>query len=510
MSESQRKLTGELVSPLDVHNVTLLRNVHPDDWKNPDPTGVYDMVVLGAGTAGLVTAAGAAGLGAKVALVERKLMGGDCLNYGCVPSKALLHSAKEAHLRKLYGNSTDTKEFFRKAMESLRRKRADISSHDSARRFTDLGMDVFLGDARFTGTNTVEVGGKILPFRKACIATGARASAPPIPGLKDVPFLTNENLFNLTELPERLTIIGAGPIGVEMAQAFQRLGSQVTLIDAGPNILGREDSKAVAILEKRLGDEGVTIQVNVQIVSASGDDRRQVLTFKQNGQEITVESDKLLVAAGRAPNVEGMGLEAAGVRFGRHGVEVDDKLRTTNSRIFACGDVASAYKFTHVADFQARIVIQNALFFGRKKASSLLVPWVTYTEPEVAHVGLYERDSVEKGLEVQSFRLDFKDIDRSLLEEETDGFAEVLVQKGSDKIVGATIVHNRAGDMISELTVAMAGGIGLGSMANVIHPYPTQVEIIRKLGDQYNRGRLTTGAKKLLGLVLKLGRLIGR
>jgi pyruvate/2-oxoglutarate dehydrogenase complex dihydrolipoamide dehydrogenase (E3) component len=497
---------NELIHPLDEHNRTLLDHVHPADWRNPEPHGMYDLVVLGAGTAGLVTAAGAAGLGAKVALVERHLMGGDCLNTGCVPSKALLHAAREAFEARRHGDLIDPKQTFKRAMESLRRKRADIAVHDSARRFTDLGVDVFIGDARFTDARTVTVGNAPLRFRKACIATGARAAAPSIPGLENVPYLTNETLFNLTELPERLTVVGAGPIGAEMAQAFARLGSHVTLIDSGAQILGREEPDAANLVEKRLRAEGVTVHLNARIVSVTGSESGKRLTLRQGTLETKIESDQILIAAGRAPNVESLGLEAAGIAFGQQGVMVDDRLRTTNTKVYACGDVASAFKFTHAADFQARIVIQNALFFGRKKTSALIIPWVTYTDPEVAHVGLYRHEAKTKGVAVKAFRLGFDKVDRSLLEEQTDGFAEVLVANGTDRIVGATIVHPHAGEMVSEITLAMAKEIGLGSLAGVIHPYPTQAEILRKLGDLYNKERLTPLARKILRLALKLGR----
>ncbi len=490
------------VAPLDEYNQALLRLVHPQDWVNPTPHDSYDLVVIGAGTAGLVTAAGAAGLGARVALVERALMGGDCLNTGCVPSKSLIHAARLAHTQRALGLEVDTRERFRQAMAAVRRNRAAIAKHDSAERFRKLGVDVFFGVARFTGPRTVEVGGLSLRFRKACIASGARAVLPIIDGLGNVEPLTNETLFNLTELPERLTILGGGPIGVEMAQAFQRLGSRVTLLDRQEHILSLEDAEAAAIVERRLADEGVDFRLRARVLSVEGGAQRQALRAEVDGQEITVESDKLLVAAGRAPNVEDLALEKAGVRYGRDGVEVDDRLKTSNRRVYACGDVATKFKFTHAADFLARIVIQNALFFGRRKASSLIIPWVTYTEPELAHVGMHRRDMSKAGVEVRAFRLDFADIDRSRLEEETEGFAEVLAETKSGRILGATVVHNRAGEMISEINLAMTQGIGLGALAGVIHPYPTQSEILRKLGDLYQRTRLTPFVSRLLRWML--------
>jgi len=493
-------------SPMDEFNRRLIQYVHPQNWKNPDPQPVYDMVVIGGGTAGLVTAAGSAGVGAKVALIEKSLLGGDCLNYGCVPSKALLHAAKQAHAAKTSGMALNQSEFFTNAMNTLRKKRSEIAEHDSAQHFTDLSIDVFLGTARFTGPREIEVAGKKLRFKKACIASGARASLPPIPGLSETPHLTNETLFNLVDLPKNLTIIGGGPIGSEMAQAFQRLGSQVTLLNAGPQILEREDSRAAALIDTVFRREGIAIHTGIKILSASGNSDSQTVVFEAGGKQVLLQSDRILVAAGRTPNIEGLNLEVAEVQHTKHGVTVDDHLRTTNKKIFACGDVASVYKFTHLADFQARIVIQNALFFGRKKASALRVPWVTYTEPEVAHVGVYPKDAEGKGITLRRFSLDFSTVDRSKLEDETEGFAEIIIGENSDAILGATIVHPRAGEMISEITVAMHAGFGLGSLASVIHPYPTQAEILRKLGDAYNRTRLTPTAKKILGFLLKLNR----
>ncbi len=492
------------LQPRDAHNEKLEANVHPPDWKNPTPDGRYNLVVIGAGTAGLVAAAGAAGLGAKVALIERELMGGDCLNVGCVPSKAIIAASRAAAAVKGAGefgvNVPDgTTIDFAKVMERMRKLRADISPHDSAERFTDLGIDVFLGGGRFTGANTISVGEAKLDFKKAVIATGARASAPPIPGLDEVDYLTNETLFSLTELPERLGIIGAGPIGCEMAQAFARLGSEVFLVEAEHGIMPREDQEAAEIVKARMEADGVT-------VLCCGKEMTLEKTNDAGGVRLTVEShakgydetvDKLLVAVGRAPNVEGLNLAEVGVEYDKAGVKVDDRLRTTNKNIFAAGDICSVYKFTHAADFMARIVIQNALFKGRSKASTLTIPWATYTTPELAHVGLGEREAEAMGIAIDTFKQTFDGVDRAILEGETEGFAKVHVRKGTDEIVGATMVAPNAGDLISEVTMAMTQKIGLKRIASVIHPYPTQADAIRRLGDQFNRTRLTPFVKKL-------------
>lgn len=492
-----------LIQPWDSHNQRLVSNVHPTAWTNPTPSGKYNLVVIGAGTAGLVTAAGAAGLGAKVALIEKHMMGGDCLNVGCVPSKALIRAARaisatrEAEQFGIHIPSGVTADF-PKIMERLRRLRADISPHDSARRFSELGVEVFLGEGRFTGPDKVQVGSQLLRFDKAVIATGARASAPSIPGLKDVGYLTNETLFSLTELPRRFGVIGAGPIGCEMAQCFARFGSEVFLVEASHGILPREDRDAAEILRASLERDGVRLLCCGKQLSVARDPAGIRLQLNSHTKGYDVLVDQLLVAAGRRPNVENLGLEAAGVAFDNKGVQVDDHLRTTQPRIFACGDVCSAYQFTHAADFMARIVIQNALFKGRAKASALTIPWATYTSPEVAHVGLSTKDAEAQGIEIDTFTQDMSKIDRAILDAQTEGFVRVHVKKGTDRIVGATVVAAHAGDLIGELSVAMKGKIGLNALSGAIHPYPTQAEAIRKTGDLYNRTRLTPFVKSLM------------
>ena len=502
MTEQARAQETELVRPLDEHNRALVSNVHPPDWVNPEPADKYNLVVIGAGTAGLVTAAGAAGLGAKVALVERHLMGGDCLNVGCVPSKCLIASsrfvgdartANDLGVRVPRGIRVD----FPAVMKRMREIRSRISKQDSARRFKELGVDVFIGDGKFTGRDTVEVGGKTLRFRRAVIATGARAARLPIPGLEEAGFLTNENVFWLTKLPRRLAVIGGGPIGCELAQAFRRMGSEVTMFNDIHKLLPREDADAAEIVQNRFLAEGIKLVQNCRItkVEKSGDGKR--ITHECGGKTHRVVVDEILSAVGRVPNTDGLGLEAAGVKFGGFGVEVDDRLRTTNLAIYAAGDVCMKYKFTHAADFAARTVIQNALFMGRKKLSALTVPWCTYTDPEVAHVGMYEKDARDKGIEVDTYTKSFADIDRALADGEEEGFVKVHVRRGTDEILGATIVARHAGEMIGELCLAVTHGIGLKKIAGVIHPYPTQAEAIRKLGDDYNRTRLTEKVKKI-------------
>lgn len=488
--------------PWDEHNRRLQAQVHPSDWVNPTPSGRYNLVVIGGGTAGLVTAAGAAGLGAKVALIERHLLGGDCLNVGCVPSKALLRSARAAAAVREAGAfgvrvEGDATVDFPAVMTRLRRLRADLSPHDSAARFRELGVEVYLGDGRFTGADTIEVGGRTLHFARAAIATGARAAAPDIPGLASVPYLTNETVFSLTELPRRLAVIGAGPIGCELAQGFARFGAQVVLIESAAGILPREDREAAAVLRAALERDGVRILRDgrdLSVARGDGGIRWQLATA---GREQEGIADALLVAVGRAPNVEGLGLEAAGVAYDRKGVRVDERLRTTNPKIYACGDVCSRFKFTHAADFMARIVIQNALFGGRRRVSELVIPWCTYTAPEVAQVGLTVEQARADGIAIDTFTLPLDRVDRAILDGEENGFVRVHVRRGTDRIVGATVVAAHAGDLIGELSLAMTAKIGLRGIGAAIHPYPTQAEAIRKLGDLYGRTRLTPFVKRL-------------
>jgi pyruvate/2-oxoglutarate dehydrogenase complex dihydrolipoamide dehydrogenase (E3) component len=492
-----------LVQPYDVHNQLLVSNVHPPDWANPEAAGRYNLVVLGAGTAGLISAAGAAGLGGRVALVEREFLGGDCLNVGCVPSKALIRASRaSAEVRDAaeygVGVPAGATVNFAAVMERMRRLRAALSPTDSAARYRGLGVDVFFGEACFTGPDAVEVGGRALRFRRAVIATGARAVRPDIPGLQGAGFLTNETVFTLTELPPRLAVIGAGPIGCELAQAFARFGAGVSLLGNRLQIMPREDEGAARIVEKQMQRDGVNLVLGCNVARVFREGAEKVLHLECGGQTAEVRVDAILVGVGRAPNVQGLGLEAAGVAYDvTEGVQVNDRLQTTNRRIFAAGDVCSRFKFTHAADAMARVVIQNALFFGRAKASALVIPWCTYTDPEVAHVGLYEAEAKARGIDVQTFTEPMAHVDRAVLDGDTDGFVKIHVRAGSDRIVGATVVARHAGEMISELTLAIVGGLGLRTLARTIHPYPTQAEAIKRVADAYNRTRLTPFVKGL-------------
>lgn len=492
-----------LMLPQDEYNKTLVNNVHPAGWKNPEPAACYNLVVIGGGTAGLVCAAGAAGLGAKVALIERHLMGGDCLNAGCVPSKGLVRAGRAAHDVKIgaaFGiHCGPVSVDFGAAMERMRNVRAGISSHDSVERFSkELGVDVFLGSAKFVGLDRIEVEGKVLVYKKAAICTGARAAALPIPGIEDAGYLTNENVFWLTKAPARLLVIGGGPMGCELSQAFARMGSEVTIVETASGLLPREDADAAAIVQQSMLRDNVQLVLNAKVLKVEKRGAEKVVFVEQQGATREVAGDEILVSAGRKPNVEGLDLEAAGVAYDpRKGVGVDDMLRTSNPRVYAAGDICSPYQFTHTADALARIVIANALFKGRQRTSALVVPWCTYTDPEVAHVGMYEKDASDRGIPVLTLTVPFADLDRALLDNEPEGFARVHLRKGTDKILGATIVARHAGEMINELSLAITAGLGLSAIGRTIHPYPTQAEAIKKLADQYNRTRLTPLVKKL-------------
>jgi pyruvate/2-oxoglutarate dehydrogenase complex dihydrolipoamide dehydrogenase (E3) component len=449
----------------------------------------------------LVAVAGAAGLGAKVALIEKSLLGGDCLNVGCVPSKVVIRSARaveDIRSASEFGvfGSANPEVDFSAVMERMRSLRAHISRHDAARRFRDLGVDVFLGEGQFSGPDTVKIGDKTLHFKKAVIATGATPVLPPVEGLKEIGFLTNETVFTLTERPHHLAVVGGGPIGCELSQAFCRLGTQVTLIEAGPQFLAREDPEAAAILAETFQKEGIDFRLATQLKRVTSAPGKKLLHLETEGKETTLEVDEILLGVGRTPNMRNLNLEAAAVEYTHRGVVVNDYLQTTNASIYAAGDICMNWKFTHAADAAAKIVIQNALFLGRKKLSALIMPWCTYTDPEVAHVGMYERDAREKGLEFDTFVKPLDQVDRGLIDAEV-GFVKVLAKKGTDQILGATIVARHAGEMISEITLAMVAGVGLKTLSGVIHPYPTQAEAMKQVGDLYSRTRLTPLVKKL-------------
>ena len=484
------------VLPQDEHNQTLVGHVHPADWRNPTPEGKYNLVAIGGGTAGLISSIATAGLGGKAALVERHLLGGDCLNYGCVPSKALIRAARVAHTAgtaREFGvhASTDGGVMFGEVMQRMRRLRAGISHHDSAARFTDAGVDVFLGQAKFTGPNSLEVDGQSLQFARAVICTGARAAKLPVDGFDEVGYLTNETLFSLTELPRSLIVIGSGPIGSEMAQSFRRFGADVHIVDMANRVMPRAEPEASAIVQAQFQSEGIQLHLGSKILRAEKTDAGKRVVVEQDGIQVNIDAEEILVAVGRAPNVEGLDLDAASVAMAKRGVQVNDYLQTTNPHIYAAGDIAGSYQFTHAADAMARICIRNALFFGRGKLSKLVVPNCTYTDPEVAQIGLTPAEADKQNIAIDSYRHDLSSVDRAILDGETDGFAVIHTKKGKADVVGATIVASHAGDMIGEISLLMTKGLPLSALADTIHCYPTQVEVLKRLGDAYNKTKFT-------------------
>ncbi len=497
--------------PFDDANAQLMRTVAPKGWMAPVPKDRYHLVVIGAGTAGLVSAAIAAGLGARVALIERHMFGGDCLNFGCVPSKAVIRAARawrEARTaaERFGGPRVTSDGDFGAVMARLRRLRADISPVDGVERFRSLGVDVFLGNAAFSAPDAITVTDTVLRFRRAIIATGARAARPPIPGLADTPYDTNESIFSLTERPARLIVLGGGPVGTELAQSFARFGSAVTLVHDGAHVLPRDDIDAAAVVSAALEADGVQIINQATVERVSHDGQQFTMQLSGDGVPSTLEADRLLVATGRTPNTEGLGLEVAGVRFTPKGVSVDDRLRTSNPRVYAIGDVSSALQFTHVADAQARLAVANALFFGigGGRTRPLVVPRVTYTDPEVAHVGMTVDEAAERGVRIDTIRVSLEDNDRARLDDEPHGFLKVHVAAGTDRMVGATLVAAHAGEMIGEMSVAITNGVGLGGVGKTIHPYPTQAEVFRRAADAWRKRAFTSRARRFFALWFRL------
>lgn len=484
-------------APLDAIERKRLAAVSPESWNNPETSSPYQLVILGGGSAGLAAADAAAALGARVALVERHMLGGTCFNTGCVPSKTLLRTAKlYAEIRDAarYGAQArpDIDVDFVAAMTRLRRIRSHLTNTTSVRLLVASGVDVFYGDAQFDGANRLRVNGQPLQFEKALIATGARPNVPDIPGLRQAGFLTNETVFDLARLPPRLLVIGGGPLGCELAQAFERLGSKVTIVQNVPLFLPHEERDAALTLSEAFARDGIEVRLNTRVAEVRTEGSERVVDLVSDDYHNTIRVDAILAGVGRRPNVEGLGLEAAGVAFDTDsGIAVDDHLCTSNACIFAAGDVCLDAKFTDIAEESARIVVRNALFGAHERLSERIVPWCTYTDPEIAHVGLYVRDANARGIPIKTFTIPMHQVDRAIIDSEQGGFVKIHVGEGSDHILGATIVSRDAGDMISQVTLAMVAGVGLRTLAKVIHAYPTKTDAIRQAAMAYNRTRFT-------------------
>jgi pyruvate/2-oxoglutarate dehydrogenase complex dihydrolipoamide dehydrogenase (E3) component len=463
--------------------------------------GIYNVVIIGAGTAGLVTAAGTAGLGGRVALIERNKMGGDCLNFGCVPSKALISSARlidKMRRAEEWGLRKIEPEFeFNDIFARMRSRRTQIAPNDSQERFESLGVDVFRGEARFDSPNTVKIDNHVLRAKNFVVATGTRTAVPRIDGIDSVPYFTNETIFDeLNAKPESLIVLGGGPIGCELGQAFNRLGVRTTILQSGPRLLPREDVDVSQFLEKRLKEEGISVitDAEAKLITRASDGIELMIG------EMRISASALLVCSGRRPNVESLGLDAIGVDVDERGVKVNEYLQTSLPHIYAAGDIAGPFLFTHMADAQARVVVRNILMplqLLRQKINYAVVPWCTYVDPEIATVGLNEATARKRNVDYDLIRQEIKDVDRAVVESESIGFVKVLVVRGTDKILGATLVCKNAGDLLHEFVLAMKYDIGLGKISATTHAYPTFAELARKVGDQYNKTRLTPTARKL-------------
>ncbi|WP_051849528.1 mercuric reductase [Thiomonas sp. FB-Cd] len=477
----------------DPHEQELLSNVRPADWVNPTPSGVYQLLIIGAGPGGIAAARTAAALGVKVALIERHRLGGGSLSYGCVPSKAMIRTAR------VYADMRNAPNFgavppraievdFQMAMERLRHIRARISRVDSAARLIAEGIDLYFGVAHFVGADAVEVAGQRLRFKKALIATGSRSIVPEIPGLTEVGYLTNESVFNLTVPPRSLLVIGGGPLGCELAQAFSRLGVKTIIAHNAPLFLPKEERDAAQMMSDALARDGVEIHLNSDVLSARMEHGRKRVELVNDGQLTTVDVDEILTGIGHMPAVRALRLEAAGVAYDPEaGVHVDDFLRTSNPRIYAAGDVCLEHKYSNMAVASACVAVQNALFYGRKRMSVLTIPWCTYTDPEIAHIGMSVRQARERDIPVKTFTVPMHDDDRAITDGEENGFVKIHVREGTDTILGATIVARDAGEMINGISMAMVAGMGLGALATVVHAHPTQGEAIKMAGEAYLR-----------------------
>lgn len=478
---------------------TFLRRVHPEDWDNPKPRDVYDLAIIGAGPAGLAAAESAARLGFSVALIERNRLGGNSLNVGSVPSKAIICTAH------VYGRTRDAEEFgvlipsepaleFGAVMARMRRIRARIAEHHSVHELASLGVDIFFGAAGFRGADRLSVGAATVRFKKALIATGARPRTSDIPGLDQTGYYTSSTIFEMEALPKRLAVIGGGPLGCELAQAFCRLGSHVTIIQNDPKFLPREERDAAEILSRSMARDGVEIRLNTTVVGAQIENGTKVLRTVNNDVASDIQADEILLSIGRVPNVEELCLEAAGTEFDpEQGVTVDDFMRSTNPNVYAAGDACLSLKFTNAAQSSARMAVQNALMRAEQRLSNAAMPWCTYCDPEIAHIGLHVWEARQQSIPIKSFTVMMHDVDRAITDGQDIGFVKIHIAEGSDRILGATIVASRASELINEMAVIMSAGIGMKALAAVAHTYPAQSEAIMRAAQACARELERTG-----------------
>ena len=467
-----------------------------------------DLCVIGAGSGGLAVAAGAVQMGARVVLIEQGRMGGDCLNYGCVPSKSLIAAGRAAHTIRNAGRfgvtGHEPQIDFLRVHDHVKGVIAAIAPHDSQERFEKLGVNVIRAPARFVGPQEVMAEGRRIRARRIVVATGSSPAVPRIPGLADVPHLTNETVFELTEQPEHLIVVGGGPIGCELAQAHRRLGARVTILELF-RVLPKDDPDAVRIVRDQLLAEGIDLCEDVQVKAVAREGNAIAVTFEQAGVEQRTTGSHVLVASGRRANVDGLGLEAAGIQYSEKGIKVDARLRTSNKRVYAIGDVVGGLQFTHLAAHHASVVLKNILFKLPAKVEERAVPWVTYTDPELAHVGLTEALAKEHGIAVQALRWSFEENDRARTERDTGGFAKVLVDRRG-RIHGATIVGARAGELIHPWVLAFSNGIKIGAMAQFIAPYPTLGEVSKRAAGSYYTPKLfSERTRRLVRLLMRFG-----
>ncbi len=471
----------------------LLDYVRPVDWHNPEPRNPYDLVIVGAGPAGLAAADLAIRLGLRVALIERNRLGGNSLNAGTVPSKAIIHAAHayaaKRQAEEFYASGfTEPGLNFGAVMARMARLRTRIAEYHSAGRLQTLGVDLFFGDARFSGPSDILIGGTRLHFRKALVATGARPKPSNISGLDQVGYHTSESIFELEELPKRLVVIGGGPLGCEVAQAYCRLGAHVTIVQNDPKFLPREERDAAETLSRSMARDGVVIRLNTTVVGARLQGGTKCLDTLNNEVKDCIEADVVLLSIGRVPNTEALGLDIAGIECdGAQGITVDDFLCTTNENVYAAGDVCASDKFTNVARSCARMAVQNALAGKEKRQSQLTIPWCTYCDPEIAHIGLHAWEAKKKSIPAKSFTVMMHDVDRAILDGQDSGYVKIHVKEGTDTILGATIVASRASEMINEISVAMSAGLGMRELSRVLHTYPAQSEAIRMAALAYCR-----------------------